>query len=343
MYTCGFLACYPHRFPHSKFRSSVWHFESSGKGDNAMLIFLVCPNHSITRNASQMVERILDILNHCRTVWPLASRWYEHLERFYKTQSVVPVGAEGGMDDSVSGVCKGTQKTSFLTIFQRDPIPHVLQQAPKGQDMRSGSQTSISPIPGRDGQPASNPAVTIAPLSTPPVVSTSYAGAAGIAPPTSVAQAQTVPQPLPPQQHMLPSHGQVEVTPATVPVPQGPAAPRPPTTDGLGLLLEAFDTHQAASGAAAPPNVVVAGPTTITTVPQPPHSQHQAQATFSPHVPTQQQQAYFPPQTQPQPNPHATGLVMNDGYEHELSYYMHTNNASGIQSGWSGGGSMFGY
>jgi len=308
-----------------------------------MLIFLVCPNHSITRNASQMVERILDILNHCRTVWPLASRWYEHLERFYKTQSVVPVGAEGGMDDSVSGVCKGTQKTSFLTIFQRDPIPHVLQQAPKGQDMRSGSQTSISPIPGRDGQPASNPAVTIAPLSTPPVVSTSYAGAAGIAPPTSVAQAQTVPQPLPPQQHMLPSHGQVEVTPATVPVPQGPAAPRPPTTDGLGLLLEAFDTHQAASGAAAPPNVVVAGPTTITTVPQPPHSQHQAQATFSPHVPTQQQQAYFPPQTQPQPNPHATGLVMNDGYEHELSYYMHTNNASGIQSGWSGGGSMFGY
>ena len=49
-----------------------------------------------------MVQRMLNVLAESKTIWPLASRWYDHLEKFYSSQNVVSAGAEGGMDDSVS-------------------------------------------------------------------------------------------------------------------------------------------------------------------------------------------------------------------------------------------------
>jgi hypothetical protein len=52
-----------------------------------------------------MVQRILSILAESRNVWPLASRWYDHLEKFYRTPNGVTLETEGsmvGMADSVS-------------------------------------------------------------------------------------------------------------------------------------------------------------------------------------------------------------------------------------------------
>lgn len=49
-----------------------------------------------------MVARVLSILAESRNIWPLATRWFEHLDRFYSAQSGVIVGNEGTMADSVS-------------------------------------------------------------------------------------------------------------------------------------------------------------------------------------------------------------------------------------------------
>jgi hypothetical protein len=49
-----------------------------------------------------MVQRILNILAESKNIWPLASRWYDHLERFYNSQNPMTVGTEGSMADSVS-------------------------------------------------------------------------------------------------------------------------------------------------------------------------------------------------------------------------------------------------
>lgn len=62
----------------------------------------VCPDLSIARNAPMMVQRILNILAESQNVWPLASRWYDHLEKFYRAQNDLTLEAEGSMADSVS-------------------------------------------------------------------------------------------------------------------------------------------------------------------------------------------------------------------------------------------------
>lgn len=49
-----------------------------------------------------MVRRIMAILDECKTVWPLATRWYDHLDKFYNDQKGVTLDSEGTMADSVS-------------------------------------------------------------------------------------------------------------------------------------------------------------------------------------------------------------------------------------------------
>jgi hypothetical protein len=132
------------------------------------------------------------------------------------------------------------------------------------------------------------------------------------------------PSTLPPQQQVITPQNQNQV----------PQQARQ-TTDGLGLLIEAFDTHQTAAGAPVQvPVSVVSVPGT--TAPGPPPG-----AAYDPHAAPQQQQQYYP---QPQPPPQAMGI--NDGYENELGYYMGDGVGSvgpGMQQSWTGGGDMYGY
>lgn len=62
----------------------------------------VSPDPNVARNAPSMVQRILNILAESKNIWPLASRWYDHLERFYSSQNFMAAGNEGSMADSVS-------------------------------------------------------------------------------------------------------------------------------------------------------------------------------------------------------------------------------------------------
>jgi hypothetical protein len=96
------------------------------------------------------------------------------------------------------------------------------------------------------------------------------------------------------------------------------------STDGLGLLIEAFDTHHQAAGVPRP-------------APLPPSSAGgpgSAGPTYDPHGPL------------PPPAPHdyypQPALPTNDGYENELGYYM-SDGAPTTMQNWAGGGTMYGY
>lgn len=120
-------------------------------------------------------------------------------------------------------------------------------------------------------------------------------------------QAQAPPHPPLSSQQGVPSHGA-----------HGPphvVGPRP-TTDGLGLLIEAFDTHQTSPA-----------PVPGTTSAPPPHPPG---AVYDPH--TAPQQYYAQP-----------ALAMNDGYEHELGYYMSDAVQPVMQHSWAANGDMYGY
>src|SRR5690349_21442435 len=90
VYTCGFLACYACKFPHSKLCCSP--SRCRGPIERDTNVRRVCPDLSVARNAPSMVQRILNILSESKNIWPLASRWYDHLERFYKSPNVTRVG-----------------------------------------------------------------------------------------------------------------------------------------------------------------------------------------------------------------------------------------------------------
>ncbi len=66
----------------------------------------VCPDPSITaKDGKAMVDRVVEILSECETIWPLASRWLEGLRKFmaadHKSAGVV---LEGSMADGVGRV-----------------------------------------------------------------------------------------------------------------------------------------------------------------------------------------------------------------------------------------------
>lgn len=258
----------------------------------------VCPDSTIARNGPMMVQRILNILAESKNIWPLASRWYDHLEKFHKSQNAVAAGAEGSMADSVSTTYSPPRKHLSLTSRQREPIPHVLHPAPNRPTVKP-IQPRIVAAPGSDeknGVSAQSANVNTAMLALQQQQQ-----------PTSVLYNDS---------NTRLSSTQSQPPPSLS--PQQVAGAARPTTDGLGLLIEAFDTHQTA---ATTPAQAVPG----TSATAPPGTVYDAQAA--------PQQYYAQP-----------ALAMNDGYEHELGYYM----SDGVpqvmpQQSWAGEGGMYGY
>jgi len=267
-YTCGILACYPCKFPN------------------------ICPNPAITHNAPMMVPRILDILAESKSIWPLASRWYDHLERFYNSQNALIVGAEGSMADT------------------REPIPHVLHPTPNRPPVKLIQPRIVAPaLDEKNGVPSQTPNTSL--LTLQQQQQQQQQGGPGVL--TDPNLRLHGPQP-PPPPNLTPQQAQVVMPHGQAP-PHDAGAPRP-TTDGLGLLIEAFDTHQtaAAPGQGAP-----------TTGAPPPGT------VYDPHAAPQQ---YYPQQA----------LGMNDGYEHELGYYMSDGVPPAMQQqSWASGANMYGY
>ncbi|KAK3394123.1 hypothetical protein B0H63DRAFT_36844 [Podospora didyma] len=257
VYSCGFLACYLYKYPG------------------------ICPEPSLARDGHMMVTRIMNILAESKSIWPLASRWYDILDKFRKSQHGILVSAEGSMADS------------------REPIPHVLHPTLKHGAIKPLHPQIVPPSPdAKHGLPSQSPVTPILPLPIPlsqPMTTQNMYIDPNLRLPTPQSQGAVAPST--PQQSV-----------ASLVQPQQQAMSGRQSTDGLGLLIEAFDTHQTG---AVPPGAGGPGPA------YDPHS--------APHE-------YYP-----QP-----GLPMNDGYENELGYYMSDGVPPTMQN-WVGGGGMYGY
>jgi hypothetical protein len=267
-YTCGVLACYPCKFPN------------------------ICPDPTIVSNAHVMVQRIINILAESKSIWPLATRWYDHLERFYTSQNAMAAGTEGSMADS------------------REPIPHVLHPPPNHPAVKPIQPRVMAPTLNENGVRPQSPSMTALTLQQQQQQSapTTYTDPS-LGRPASQPQAPPNQPPQQPQQVVM-DHGQAPLQ----------ATGARPTTDGLGLLIEAFDARQSA----AAPVQGVQGVPGNNNAPPPPG------AAYDPHATPQQ---YYP-----QP-----ALAVNDGYENELGYYMSDGVPPAMQQSWAGGGDMYGY
>lgn len=84
------------------------------------------------------------------------------------------------------------------------------------------------------------------------------------------------------------------------------------TTDGLGLLLEAFDTHQGAAATAG------------------------GDQPYDPNVVVTQAGGYYG-------QPGAAAMPGNDGYENELQFYIDGPAAPNVQGWMAGGPGVYGY
>lgn len=244
----------------------------------------ICPDPSYSRDGPVMLQRAMTILTEAAQVWPLAARWLEILDKFFRDNKGILAGIEGSMADG------------------RDPVPEALQAAlglsptvKNGQGSNQPAAASNESQPNRNGETTA-PTVLPAPPSVPtpmmyidPNMRAQEQG--------QLSQAQGEVQPQEEQAQAMAGMSQQ----------QQPGAR--PTTDGLGLLLEAFDTHQGANMAAA--------------------GQEQP---YDPNAAANQAGYYGQAGAQ---------IPGNDGYENELQFYI--DGAPSVQAWVPGGSGMYGY
>ncbi|KAF4509886.1 hypothetical protein G6O67_001823 [Ophiocordyceps sinensis] len=233
VYSCGLFSTYICKYPH------------------------ICQDAVLARDGPAMLQRIITILRECKEVWPLAARWVEALEGFSMDPQSEAPAAEGSMDDG------------------KDPVPHAIRQMPPFPvTAPTPPQVSHTPslpdnavlfVPRPEPQPSSTqPLAPHAGLA--PSMPSSNNGQT-LTPPSQQAQTpfQHAPRSLPPhalsrqpsmshkeQQQQQRQHRQGPPPPRRQPAPRhmymSPQAPPLPLgrqpVDGLGMLIEAFDTHQ---------------------------------------------------------------------------------------------------
>lgn len=251
-----------------------------------------------------MLQRAMQILTEASQVWPLSARWLENLEKFYRDNKGAIPGIEGSMDDSVrvtrllenvAAPClTAIYEFDLLTDRQRDPVPEALQAALARPPSRNGTGTNhTANQDASNQQQARNGETSNAVMQAPPQV------------PTPMMY-------IDPSMRMSQNQGQIpqsQAAQAMAGMQQQQLGDRPTTTDGLGLLLEAFDSHQGA-------NMAAAG----------------AGQAYDPNLAASQAGYYGQP---------GTAMPGNDGYENELQFYI---DGAPTVHGWVGtGAGMYGY
>jgi hypothetical protein len=121
VYSCGFLACYLLKYPYCKLLSRRREKERRKEGKTSLIRTwsnpksTVCGDPNLAAAGPEMVQRTLHILSQSQNIWPLATRWVEHLERFSKDTKGIVLEKEGSMADSVSVATTGRARVSTLT------------------------------------------------------------------------------------------------------------------------------------------------------------------------------------------------------------------------------------
>ena len=178
-----------------------------------------------------MLQRIITILRECKEVWPLAGRWVDALEKFSMDPHSDTLATEGSMDDG------------------KDPVPRAIRQIPPFPHVPALPDNTVLPRPGT--QPNIHPPTSM--QSPHAGIMSSLPGATNGHALSSLnhqhAQQYQTPQQLPqglPQQvnfHHQQHRQQAPHHMYMSPHQNDPTLGRQPV-DGLGMLIEAFDTHQ---------------------------------------------------------------------------------------------------
>ncbi|POR34210.1 Putative transcriptional regulatory protein [Tolypocladium paradoxum] len=203
----------------------------------------LCQDPNMARDGPTMLQRIITILRECKEVWPLAARWVEALEKFSLDPQSDTLTTEGSMDDG------------------KDPVPRAIRQMPPLTEVPALPDSAVLPRPGT--QPDMHPPASM--QSPHNGIMSSLSGTINDHAPTPAnyqhqQQYQTpqpLPQGLPPQANLHHQQHRQQAPHHMYMSPQQslPALGRQPI-DGLGMLIEAFDTNQpygmGAPAAAAP-------------------------------------------------------------------------------------------
>ena len=106
------------------------------------------------QRAQKIVPRMLHILSESKDIWPLATRWFDHLEKFYLSRIGLEDAEGVGMADSVSRSTCGCQvtkadeplreiryRTSYTILRLRPPtrlpVPRPSRQLPSWKMQRA--------------------------------------------------------------------------------------------------------------------------------------------------------------------------------------------------------------
>lgn len=122
-----FVACFLHMPAGTPTVSCLFRSACIAKCGPRLIQNAVCPDKAIVERGPSMVKRTKQILSECDSVWPLASRWVESLERTYNHPYKAPLMNEGGMTDAKDTVPQAWLKKSIpAPKIEPDTVPSPL-------------------------------------------------------------------------------------------------------------------------------------------------------------------------------------------------------------------------
>lgn len=282
---------------------------------------LVCADQNIVRQGPVIVERTISILSECKKIWPLAGRWVEALTKFSQDPKAKSVMKENSMDDG------------------KDPIPHALPPfrtlaaAAAAASAKSESATAPPSIASSDVKPATSPA-----MSTSSTRSTQFAPKQHSTHDASTAYLQPPPisQPPPPQAQLQATAYDTPMgnTAQVSPQPQFSSSQRP-VQNQLHLspsqqpqqqqqsLQQQFHAGMALNNYVPVPAQPAAGPgLPLSASPMDGFALMDAYAAHDPKRSQSHGNTFAAPVIHPVPNYFPQLGPTNDGFEHELQFYI---------------------
>lgn len=215
-----------------------------------MTAFAVCQDDAPARDGPGILQRVITILRECKEVWPLAARWVDALEKFSLDPQSDTLAQEGSMDDGKDPVPRAIRQMPTLPTAPtspRRPTPTLPNNAVLPMP---GSQLDMAPTALQALQAPHSGMTSAVPLAvngqslTPPnhqqyqTPHLPQLGQGGLPQQADFQQRQTMHSP----DHQHPATHQMYMPPHQT----APQLDRQPV-DGLGMLIEAFDTHQPGS------------------------------------------------------------------------------------------------
>ncbi|KHO00211.1 Zinc transcription factor [Metarhizium album ARSEF 1941] len=208
----------------------------------------ICQDKALVRDGPMMLQRTINILKECREVWPLAARWVEALEKFSLDPQSATFGNEGSMDDGKDPIPRFIRQLPPLfppsrpVRHQPPPPPTTLPEAnvpPRPRTQHElPSASSIGSLPSQNAP--SNPVNNGHQLPSPPpqqqIQPPQLHQPHGY--PNASLPATMSPHACP--DHLQPAHAGVQRSSHNMYM-QSPMGRQ--NMDGLGMLIEAFDSH----------------------------------------------------------------------------------------------------